>query len=560
MPVLICPECGAENLPDAEKCWICTASLEGITPPEAKPEHLPSLPQAEDNLTDLLHALKQDDDLGQISAENDDDSPSLLEADAEMESAEGDDDEPEVPEWLNRIRHRAQTEPDSVGEITQKISAAQASLDAEKNEDQKHQFEDMLHKIHGEEDQPAADNVDDGEVEPPGDTSESGTVRSDWLKRIRKKHHPAVAERPEEILSEREGDSLLQWLVALEDGEEAEEADPIEESASGAEATKELTLTTVTDDTREIPLEDVRSLQGKQVELAISREDQERAEHLSKLILEENTPRPDRIPTKSFLPRGMRLAIGFVLITIMSLALFLGTPGEMPPALPSPQSLGVTEWIQDLPAGSSLLIVLDYPAAYAAEMAIIAPPILREIHSSGAEVSILSSAPAGSLLFEQLLPVAGLDAQWVVQDLGYYPVGSFGAYGLAHQVSSTQSQPEFSISFPSGTFEGVLILGDDYEGTMAWIEQFSSLAPDTPILLLVSAQAGPLLQPYWESGQVTGIISGFSDAVDLEEQPPGLANRWRAYQVGTVLMILMLLIGMSLPASQVGYLEGQDGR
>jgi hypothetical protein len=160
MPVLICPECGAENLPDAEKCWICTASLEGIIPPEAEPEDLPSLPQAEDDLTDLLHALKQDDDLGQISPENDDDSPSLLEAGAEMESAGGDDDEPEVPEWLNRIRHRAQTEPDSVGEITQKISAAQASLDAEKNEDQKHQFEDLLQKIHGEEDQPPADNVD----------------------------------------------------------------------------------------------------------------------------------------------------------------------------------------------------------------------------------------------------------------------------------------------------------------------------------------------------------------------------------------------------------------
>jgi hypothetical protein len=218
---------------------------------------------------------------------------------------------------------------------------------------------------------------------------------------------------------------------------------------------------------------------------------------------------PERIPTKSFLPRGMRLAIGFVLITILSLALFLGAPGEIPPASPSPQSLGVTEWIQDLPAGSSLLFVLDYTSAYSAEMASIAPPILREIHSSGAEVSILSSAPAGSLLFERLLMDAGLDAQWVVQDLGYYPVGSFGAYGLAQQVTSSQSQPEFSISFPSGTFEGVLILGDDYEGTMAWIEQFSSLAPDTPILLLVSAQAGPLLQPYWESGQVRGIISGF---------------------------------------------------
>jgi hypothetical protein len=564
MPVLICPECGADNPPEAEKCWICMASLEGITPADAVQDDSTLLPHAEDDLTDLLNSLKLDDDLGQISAENGEDLTSSLEADAEMESPQGEDEEPELPEWLNRIRHRAQTEPDSVGEITQKISAAKESLDAEKNEQQQRQFEDLLHKIHGEEDQPPADEAAEIDNDDPAVTTEPVTVRGDWLKRIRKKHRPAEAEKPEEILSEREGDSLLQWLVALEDGDEAaadHEADQISDSAIQAEITKEVILEPGTDEeTREIPLEDVRISQGKALELTISREDQARADQLSAMIMDENSSRPERIPEKSVLPRGLRLAIGFVLITILSLALFLGTPGEMPPTSPSSQSLGVVEWVQGLPEGSSLLVVLDYPAAYSAEMAIIAPPILREIHSSGAAVSILSSAPAGSLLFERLLVDADLDGQWVAQDLGYYPVGSFGAYGLAHQVSPSQSQPEFSIGFPAGPFEGVLILGDDYEGGMAWIEQFSSLSPDTPILLLVSAQAGPLLQPYWESGQVTGIISGFSDAVELTEQPAGLANRWRAYQVGTVLMILMLLIGMSFPAPQSQISDGQDER
>jgi hypothetical protein len=32
MPVLICPECGAENLPDAETCAVCQASLLGVEP------------------------------------------------------------------------------------------------------------------------------------------------------------------------------------------------------------------------------------------------------------------------------------------------------------------------------------------------------------------------------------------------------------------------------------------------------------------------------------------------------------------------------------------------
>jgi hypothetical protein len=55
------------------------------------------------------------------------------------------------------------------------------------------------------------------------------------------------------------------------------------------------------------------------------------------------------------------------------------------------------------------------------------------------------------------------------------------------------------------------------------------------------------------------MVSGILDAVDLAGQPAEIVARWRAYQVGTVLMILMLLIGMSFPAPQRQHPEGQDG-
>lgn len=563
MSVLICPECRAENPPELKNCWICMASLEGVTPAELPQDDSILLPQAEDDLTDLLHSLKQDDDLGQISTENDEDLQSSLEADTEIESPQGDDEEPELPEWLNRIRQRAQTEPDSVGEITQKISAAKESLEAENNEGQPRPLEDLIHKIHGDENQlPAVESPEqdaDSAV-----SSDSVTVRGDWLKRIRKKHRPAQAEKPEEILSEREGDSLLHWLVALEDGAETAEAlgeDQPAEPKDAVEDTKELMLASVTkDETREIAVEGGKVLHRKEMELIISHDDQARADQLTATIMDENSRSAERIPEKTILPHGLRLAIGVLLITILSLVLFRMPPGELPSAIPSPQSLAIADWAQGLSEESSVLLVLDYTAAFSAEMVAIAPPILGEIQNAGAQVAILSSAPAGRLLFERLLAETVLADQWAVQDLGYFPVGSIGAYGLAYQALSSPGQPSLPISLPVGPFEGIVILGDDYEGAMVWIEQFSSLMPDTPILLLVSAQAGPLLQPYWESGQVAGMISGLSDAVDLEGQPTGLVNRWRAYQVGTVLMILMLLIGMSLPAQQEQRAEGQGGR
>jgi hypothetical protein len=562
MAVLICPECGADNLLDAEQCQLCGASLEGVIPADPPQDDALPLPQADEDLTDLLSSLRQDEVLGEISAEHQEGSPPASEAEMAEENPDGADDETEVPEWLNRIRQRAQTEPDSVGEITQKISAARESLEAEKNKVQQSQFEDLLQKIHGEDEALPSSEIPD--VEDNAEISiPPGTARADWLKRIRKKHRPAEAERPEEILSEREGDSLLQWLVALENGDDTAEdlsADVPAGTADDAEATRELThLSAAEEHTREIALGALKRLPRREMELNINREEQARADQLTATISDEKAVRPERTPERLFFPRGLRLALGALLIIILSYALFNGIPGDLPTSTPRPQSQAVVDWAQGLPAGSSVLLVLDYPAAFSAEMTLIASPILREIYAAGAEVSILSSAPAGSLLFDRLLADADLPDSPVIQDLGFYPVGSFGAYGLAYQESPTQGQSELLMGTPAESLDGILILGDDYEGTMAWVEQLSSLMPATPVLLLVSAQAEPLLLPYWESGQVVGMVSGILDAVDLAGQPAEIVARWRAYQVGTVLMILMLLIGMSFPAPQRQHPEGQDG-
>ncbi|MFU8825999.1 MAG: hypothetical protein ACNA70_00760 [Brevefilum sp.] len=560
MSVLICPECGAENPHDAEQCWSCTAALAGIKPVGSDQDDTTLLPPAEDDLTDLLHSLREDEDLSKFSAETGDGLSSSPGMDEPAEGQDNEDDEPEVPEWLNRIRQRAQTEPDSVGEITQKISAAKESLESEKSEDQRLQFEGLLQKIHGEggEELPEADLTAES---VPEDSKDPGTARSDWLKRIRKKHRPEEPETSEELLSEREGDSLLQWLVALEDGDEVSEEDEEEQPAEVVipEETQEVApLSATEEDTREISLEKEKISLRADMVLSVSREDQARAEQLTATILDEHTPRPVNLPKESLFPNGLRLAVAIALITILSLTLFLGTPGTLPATAPNPHSMAVLAWAQELPEGSSILVVLDYPAAFAAEMEVIAPPILRAVFAGGGEVSILASAPAGRLLFERMLINADIRDAKVGEDLGYYPVASFGAYGLANQLYQYQSQAEISIRMPAGPYDGVVILGDDYEGALAWIEQFSSLTPEMPIIVLVSAQAGPMLQPYLASGQVTGMISGLSEAVDLVEQNPANANRWRAYQVGTVLMILMLLIGMSFPAQPAQGAERQD--
>ena len=60
------------------------------------------------------------------------------------------------------------------------------------------------------------------------------------------------------------------------------------------------------------------------------------------------------------------------------------------------------------------------------------------------------------------------------------------------------------------------------ESGRVWVEQLQNqkqidaTLANKPLLMVASAQAGPLLQPYVLSGQITGMISGISDAAKYE--------------------------------------------
>jgi hypothetical protein len=568
MSLLICPECGTENLADAEFCSACQALLvealpaEPSQPEQSDQEKRELLPQADEDLPGLLHSLKQDADLDDFPVgEGETRSPSPLDIEA-SESQDNTGDEPDLPEWLYRVRNRAQTEADSVGDVTQRIRAARESLDEAQQESKHRQLESVIQKIHGEDEEPSSSDRPVEEAQP--DSADQGDVEdTDWLSRIRKKHRPEGAEEPEEKLTEREGDSLLQWLVALED----------EESGSGGLTPEEkLDIDLPGEDTQEVDVSpksgeitqeiSVRGSKSLASTLTVSREDQVRADHLAATIIDERVPRPIRLRQQGFSPRGIRLVMGLLLVAVLSFALYLPAPVEFPPALQGPHSLAVLDWTQSLPAEASILLILDYQPGYSVEMNMISKPILENLFVDGREISILASAPSGSLLFARLVDEFGFNDRVDVRDLGYFPVESFGAYGLANHILSEwqiPTQPAFAKTLPSGPVDGILILGDDYAGAMAWIEQLGSLVPETPIHLLVTAQAAPLLMPYWESGQVRGIVAGMPDAVNLADETASLTSRWRAYQAGILLVIVVLLIGLNLPMHLPDSEEGRKG-
>ena len=125
MTKLICPECGTENDPSAERCSECGAPLtiekliENSKGDETGGDALDRLSAAETDLPGLLHALKQD---GDVTDEPGGGEPSSMD-DASLSVSADKEEDKVLPVWLNRIRQRASEEADSAGEIIQKLSA-----------------------------------------------------------------------------------------------------------------------------------------------------------------------------------------------------------------------------------------------------------------------------------------------------------------------------------------------------------------------------------------------------------------------------------------------------
>jgi hypothetical protein len=99
-------------------------------------------------------------------------------------------------------------------------------------------------------------------------------------------------------------------------------------------------------------------------------------------------------------------------------------------------------------------------------------------------------------------------------------------------------------------FSALFLLTDDADSARAWIEQTKSARGDIPIPFVVvsSAQAAPMIQPYYASGQINGLASGLYDGAlfeqkDIEGKPNTVRKYWDAYSVGMLLAMALILGG-----------------
>jgi hypothetical protein len=222
-----------------------------------------------------------------------------------------------------------------------------------------------------------------------------------------------------------------------------------------------------------------------------------------------------------------------------------------------------------IPAGGSVLVVFDYEAAFSAEMKTVAAPLISQLMSRSEMLITLSTSPMGPALAENFL----LETQSPYEfkaginyiDLGYLPGDASAMLGFVTDpramvpkridgdsvwdLTPLQNITNFS------DFSVILILTDDVEKGRNWVEQSTQALSDsnTPLLMAVSAQVEPMIYPYYDSGQVDGLVSGLSGgatyerlkvAKGLEQEQDGLAREyWDSYSVGLFLAEILIAVG-----------------
>ncbi len=302
--------------------------------------------------------------------------------------------------------------------------------------------------------------------------------------------------------------------------------------------------------------------------LHVSDKQRAHAAMLEESIADESKPSELRPQSKGSSQVLMRLLIAVALIGLL---IFSGALSRTQPQ-GSDTSFGYINFrtqVEGVTEGAPVLVAFEYQPAYSAEMRLASSGVLEQLLARGARITAVSTTPAGPVLAEDLITQAA-DAAGVTNlgdrfvNLGYLAGGT-----LSLQEFAIRPQEVTRYQFDSATtgkrawdspalagvqsldnFSLAIVLTDTPDVGRAWVEQVAPFFGKVPLLMITSAQAAPLMQPYVASGQVDGLIAGllggsyFAVPSQAQVQP----GYWNAFYAGVRVAIAFIVIGILLQA------------
>ena len=295
---------------------------------------------------------------------------------------------------------------------------------------------------------------------------------------------------------------------------------------------------------------------------------QRHATSFEKLISGENQP-VVASKTRLVSNRLWRWLIAGFLVLAVAFPLITGIPATQAGNLQPPEMESAFNIISNLPSNAPVLVVFDYDPALSGELEAAAAPLMDDLLTRDPRLVLISTNPTGPVLAEHLLHdasdsdvVAGhnyqVDQQYV--NLGYLAGGPSGVQFLA---SSPMTAAPFTVDGREAwqlpplqgvqalsDFATIIVLTDNADSGRTWLEQTGSRIGTTPILMVISAQAEPMMLPYYDSGQIKGLVTGlvggeyYGQVFVRPDAKTGPAQRyWSSFSAGTLAAEILIIIG-----------------
>ncbi len=302
------------------------------------------------------------------------------------------------------------------------------------------------------------------------------------------------------------------------------------------------------------------------IKLKVTDDQQTRLRMMEELLADEEKPKP--LPSRPIItPRHIfRLIVAIALLLPMVWMIISNSQQSVAPQPGSvPGVVDFTQRIQALPANATVLIAFDYEAGFSGEMNIAITNVLSQLMKKNAYLALVGTSPAGPALAENSLHsassnVAGNAAAYKnYANLGYVPGGTLGLLGLATAPRNLLPYALDGSNVWAGAalkpvtavkdFAAVVVITNDPDTARMWIEQVGPQLQQagTPLLFIASAQAEPLIRPYYQAvpaqvqGLIGGLIGGLAYAQAVGNYQPN--GTWDAFSAGITISILIILIG-----------------
>ena len=300
------------------------------------------------------------------------------------------------------------------------------------------------------------------------------------------------------------------------------------------------------------------------LKLIANEDQQESAALLEKLLAGEEHPSPMKSQVQVLSQRVLRWLITIIMLVVVSGLVFSGTQLNPMPIGLTREAWASVQLVEGIPENAPVLLIFDYEAALAGELEVAAGGLVDHmILLKHPRLALLASKPTGVGLAERFISntQAGHNYQGGQQllNLGYLPGGAAGVLGFARNPAKTlpiAANGELAWSAPTlqgvenlSDFAAVILLSDDADSARSWIEQLESgnSLGNASFIVVSSAQSGPMILPYVQSGQVDGIVIGMDNGAGIEQfnaGRPGLARRyWDAYGFGLLTAVLIIVVG-----------------